>query len=423
MQATITVKQTYIPSPEVLKFLDDFRKMINDVIRIALQENVTSRFSITSKAYQLLIRYPYPTAYRLSACNVATGVLRNYRRELRKKPYLEKPYIKRSFVKMWVRKECVAQIIGNNLRLSLTANDHLPEDKKQFTFIPLSSYILRSISGFTARSVTLTACTLSIAYSKETVVTEPTGLIGIDRNLNNVTTANLKGETEVYDLSEATLTKQKYYFIRSQFKRNDDRIRKKIYGKYGRLQRNKVQQILHTASKKIITNAQAINSGIVMENLKGIRKLYRKGNGQGNFYRGRMNSWSFYELQRQIEYKAKWVGIPLIYVKPNKTSATCAVCGSEVTECVGRKVWCSHCMKSADRDENAALNIVKRGSFLAPDGLVSEAMKGKEQRSTENNLILQVDTSKSGEVGCMCNTNLLIHHSPESTQLANNGET
>ena len=31
--------------------------------------------------------------------------------------------------------------------------------------------------------------------------------------------------------------------------------------------------------------------GTVMEKLKGIRKLYRRGNGQGPSFRGRMNSW------------------------------------------------------------------------------------------------------------------------------------
>jgi len=44
-----------------------------------------------------------------------------------------------------------------------------------------------------------------------------------------------------------------------------------------------------------------------MEDIQGIRKMYRKGNGQGTKYRAKMNPWSFYELQRQIEYKARWL--------------------------------------------------------------------------------------------------------------------
>ncbi|MEM3828844.1 MAG: hypothetical protein QXP36_06495 [Conexivisphaerales archaeon] len=40
----------------------------------------------------------------------------------------------------------------------------------------------------------------------------------------------------------------------------------------------------------------------VKQNIKGICKLYQKGNGQGRDYRSKMKS-CYYELQRQIEYK------------------------------------------------------------------------------------------------------------------------
>ena len=47
--------------------------------------------------------------------------------------------------------------------------------------------------------------------------------------------------------------------------------------------------------------AKASRFGIAMEKLKGIRNLYRKGNGHGASYRGRMNSWTFGEFQRKVE--------------------------------------------------------------------------------------------------------------------------
>ena len=70
-------------------------------------------------------------------------------------------------------------------------------------------------------------------------------------------------------------------------------------------------RILHHASKMIVQQAKNHDFGIVMERLTGLRKLYRRGNGQGRWYRGRMNSWSYAELQRQIEYKARWEGLPV----------------------------------------------------------------------------------------------------------------
>ena len=112
-----------------------------------------------------------------------------------------------------------------------------------------------------------------------------------------------------------------------------------------------------------------------MENIKGIRKLYRKGNGQGKKYRGRMNSWSYYELQRQIEYKAKWAGLPVRYVRAVGTSSKCAVCGVKLIPEEHRKMWCPSCRNVVDRDINAAKNILARGMRFVPDGSQVEAVK------------------------------------------------
>jgi putative transposase len=379
VQAIKTVKQKYAPTPEILRLMKDFRKMVNEAIRLALTENLTARFAINKRTYHLFAIYPYISNFRITAANVACGIVSNYRKSLRKNKGIKKPYALQEFAKSFGES---IKIQGNNLRISITP--------KNFVYIPLSPHTLAVISGFTVRSVTLTACTMSLAFSKETVVTEPTGLIGLDRNLDNVTTANLNGKTTVYDLSKATEIKHRYREVKRHFRRNDARIKKQIFGKYGKLQRDRVNQILHQTSKVIVEDAKASNSGIVMENLTGIRRLYRKGNGQGKDYRARLNGWSFYELQRQIDYKALWAGVKVIYVHAAKTSSRCAICGSKISECTQRKVWCGNCMRLLDRDENAALNIVKKGLIGMPDGLASEAMV----KESSKGVILLVDASQ-----------------------------
>jgi putative transposase len=290
------------------------------------------------------------------------GILSNYRKTLKKHPDAKKPYATKQMLT-----DCYGfRIIGPHIRM--------PISKTKGAYIRLNKHTQTVISDYTVRSVTLTACTMSIAFSKETAAATVTGLIGIDRNLDNITTATLTGETQVYDLSEATQTKMLYREVKSHFRRNDVRIRKQIFSKYGRKQRDKVQPIIHNLSRQLVKHAKKEQLGIVMESLTGIRKLYRKGNGQGKDYRARLNGWSYFELQRQIEYKAAWEGIPLIYVPPHKTSSTCAICGSEISECTERKVYCHKCNKIADRDENAALNIVRAGVRFAPKGLAGEAM-------------------------------------------------
>ncbi|MBN1134043.1 MAG: IS200/IS605 family accessory protein TnpB-related protein [Methanosarcinaceae archaeon] len=51
---------------------------------------------------------------------------------------------------------------------------------------------------------------------------------------------------------------------------------------------------------------------MVYEELKGIRsnKIYSKS------FRYSLNSWSFYQLQKMIEYKSKLLGVPIRLYQP-----------------------------------------------------------------------------------------------------------
>jgi putative transposase len=368
MQAFKSVKQSYAPSPELLTVLDEFRKMVNDCIHIGLTENVTSMKTLSKKAYHELAGYDVPTYYRLTAISKAAGILRNYRHALKRKLGVKKPYATRLMLV-----DCYGfKIINGKLRLPIKARENV--------YIPLNTYVLRSIENHTTRSVSLTACTVSVAFSKDVDQMKPAGLIGIDRNLDNVTIADSRGDIQKYDLSRTTKIKENCRQAKMGFKRNDYRIRKQVYNKYGGIQRSKVGWIFHNTSASIVKQAKEKRLGIVMENLKGVRKLYRRGNGQGRDYRARMNGWGFAELQRQIEYKARWEGIPIYYVNPSRTSSICATCGSPITECAERKVYCPRCHGLMDRDENAALNIVNAGLRFSPKGVASEAVKGNPER-------------------------------------------
>jgi len=147
-----------------------------------------------------------------------------------------------------------------------------------------------------------------------------------------------------------------------------------------------------------VEKAKAEKLGIAMENIKGIRKLYRKGNGQGNHYRGRMNSWTYYELQRQVEYKARWEGIPVVYVDAWGTSSKCSTCGCKTypNEHSSRQLYCPKCNISVDRDVNAARNVRDKGrvrfALIEPP---SEAMAQEPSRE----IILQVDGGKLRQQG------------------------
>jgi putative transposase len=188
--------------------------------------------------------------------------------------------------------------------------------------------------------------------------------------------------------------------IRS-FKRNDVRIRKRLASKYGKRRRERARQLLNQVSKKIVLDARRDKQAIAFEDITGIRKLYRKGNGQGKSFRARMNSWPFFELMRQVQYKAAWEGVPVITLTKGETGGTtrdCPRCGERL-QSAGRgdslryrQLWCEVCEGWIDRDVAAIMNISRRAwlRFSHASGGAGEAVKGNPMLP----VILRVVASK-----------------------------
>ena len=347
MRPVKAIQFRYVASDELASLFEDFRLMCNDAIRIVLKERPRSRFTLIEMAYPRLKEYGLHTHYILSACEVAYSVYRNKDRK-------SDPYIERAFLKL------------DNQSYSL---NHLlmriPTTPRHFVFLTLkgSTHHLSFIDDPTLKrgSITLTGRTVSIAFSKEIAETETLGEVGIDVNERNVTASDTSGDTVVFDTSNVAELKKRYRAIRAKIgrrTRQDNRISQRLYARYGTREKNRTTQALHQVSKAIISQAKEKKFGTVMEKLKGIRKLYRRGNGQGPSFRGRMNSWTFRELQRQVEYKARWEGIPVSYVNPRGTSSKCPNCDSPLIELEGRRVVCPSCRQGGDRDVIASRNIM-----------------------------------------------------------------
>ncbi|MEM3065132.1 MAG: transposase, partial [Candidatus Nitrosotenuis sp.] len=249
------------------------------------------------------------------------------------------------------------------------------------------------------RSFTITPTALSISVRKEVQEIKPESVIGIDRNLRNITIA-MPHQTIMYKTNKILSIKENAQFVRASFRRNDRRVKNRFYTKIRGRQTRRASQYLHKISKDIVQKAKETKSAIILEDLKGIRKLYQKGNGQGNRYRRKLNSWSFYEFQRQVQYKAALEGIPVCYIDPKRTSKLCPVCGGSLQEdrLNRRKLWCSNCGRLMDRDVVASMNVAYKGwaRFTHPGGLPVEAMKGNMSPITQGTLI----PSRWKQVGC-----------------------
>ncbi|MDE1830155.1 MAG: IS200/IS605 family accessory protein TnpB-related protein [Thaumarchaeota archaeon] len=250
----------------------------------------------------------FHSKYVYGALECAASKLKLYRKTIKQKPSAKRPYISRNHL-----------ILDNQLYKIEGDAVLIPTEPGRHLLFKLTRYVLESIRDARLGNLVVTDDKLIISYSRSIPKQKVSEFIGIDRNVDNITTYDTQRRCNMYNLSEASRIINAYDRVKSKFRRNDARIKKKIFQKYGKLQKNRVHNILHCTSKSIISQ----NSGIIMEDLKGIRKLYREGNFQGRKFRRKMNSWSFYELQRQVEYKARWLGLSVEYVRAGGTSSVC----------------------------------------------------------------------------------------------------
>jgi putative transposase len=354
------VNQCFNPDERTLRLIELFRRMTNECIRIGLAEGKTSLKSLSIACYPKLRSYQVSSAYKLCAISKATGILNRYRK-LSRAHHVREPYCSRLSLTT-----CYGVRMGDGKLVMRGA----------FEF-PLNAYVQRFLSQpeLEIRSVTLTPKSISISVRKRVDPIKCIGMLGIDRNLNNLTLVDSRNRIQQFDLRTTTAIKSLSRRNKGGLRRNDVRIKKQVFMKHGRLERSRVNWLLHNVSKNIILRAKLRRQVIVMEDLRDIRKLYRKGNGPGPDYRSRMNSWSCGEVQRQIQYKADWIGIPVIYVRAYGTSAKCSMCGHKgMLPEENRQLHCPKCNLTIDRDVNAAKNIVARGLRFKPVGSAIEAM-------------------------------------------------
>ena len=207
-------------------------------------------------------------------------------------------------------------------------------------------------------------------------VTKSQNFVGIDLNStsHSVVVAN-PSTGKVKKLGkQVPHVKKKYRAIRKRLQRQ----RKfKELKKVANREHQKTVDILHKLTTSIVKEAKENNTGIKIENLKGIRKRCKvKFKKQSNFV---LNSWPFYMFKLMLEYKAKKWGVELQVIDPKWTSQKCSRCGHVDKENRTGKVFkCTHCEHVDHADVNAAFNIA-----VAPEVISSSKKRDLTKRPSE----------------------------------------
>jgi hypothetical protein len=238
-----SVKQHFDPDERILQLMELFRRMTNDCIRIGLAEG-RPRLGPCLVCYAKQKTYGILSAYRLCAISKASGILKSYQR-LSKRHHVREPFCSRPSL------TCCYGVRINAGRLRMPGN---LENS-------LNTHVQRWLSqpGIEVRSVNLATESISISVRKSVEQIECTGMLGIDRNLDNITVADTENRVGRHDLSKATVIKSQCRQIKWSFCRNDARAAKRVFKKYGRLERDRVSWLLHNVSANIVLQARLGN--------------------------------------------------------------------------------------------------------------------------------------------------------------------
>jgi putative transposase len=262
--------------------MNEFRSMVNDLIMIGLETNASSLKRLSLFAYSTMKRdYPsVPSYYRLTAISKAAGILSSRKKSQRRGNVVKEPYLKKPLLVSCYH----FRIKDNSLSFRIYK-------KGKIVRIPLTSHTIQTIEkeGIEVRSFTLTPTCLSLSIRKEVAIYKPERFLGIDRNASNVSCGNME-KVVLFDVKKVEEIAKSTRDVMRSFKRNDVRIRRTLATKYGRRRSERVSQILHKVSKSVVDMAEEGRGAIVLEEIGGLRNLYRKGNYQGRNFRARMNS-------------------------------------------------------------------------------------------------------------------------------------
>ncbi len=374
MEVILSVPFSYDAGGEVRRLLEDFRDMVNFCISFALERRITSYARLRKGVYgEWKKRWDYSTHFCHSACKIALAILKSWRRRIRRgEAKSEKPVARKLFMQLDPQ---LYRFYGGRIRISVKP--------RKFLFIDLKygEYQRRFIDAWREGSlrtgeITMNKTKIIVPFKKEVDLSNPRDWIAIDINESNITAVSSNPHILRVDNNLRTIHTAYFNIIRriQRLKRHKPKTAQKLLKKYSGRRKRRVMDECHKISKKIVEFAKKHNMGIIMEDLKGVRKNIH----YGRMLNRRLHSWNFRKLQSYIEYKAKLNSLPVEYVNPKNTSSLCPTCGGRLAPKGHRLLKC-RCGYEDDRDVTACLNLLRmRGAPLPPKAL-NEAKAERER--------------------------------------------
>ena len=209
---------------------------------------------------------------------------------------------------------------------------------------------------------------------EESNISDICNVVGIDRGINFVVaTYDSKNKSGFVSGKAMKQKRANYSKLRKELQmRQTSSSRRRIKAIGGRENRW-MQDINHQVSKALVKNNPK-HTLFVLEDLSGIRNATERVKTKDRYV---SVSWSFYDLEQKLIYKAKQNQSSVIKVDPRYTSQCCPCCGHIEKANRNKKIHlfcCKNCGYKSNDDRIGAMNLYRMGINHLKDSQVPDTV-------------------------------------------------
>ena len=212
---------------------------------------------------------------------------------------------------------------------------------------------------------------------EESNISDICNVVGIDRGINFVVaTYDSKHKSGFVNGKAIKQKRADYSRLRKELQMRHTPSSRRRLKAIGQRENRWMQDINHQVSKALATGNPK-HTLFVLEDLTGIRNVTERVKTKNRYV---SVSWSFYDLEQKLIYKAKQNQSSVIKVNPRYTSQCCPACGHTEKSNRNKKIHlftCKNCGYTSNDDRIGAMNLYRMGiNYLAdsqvPNTVVTE---------------------------------------------------
>ena len=196
---------------------------------------------------------------------------------------------------------------------------------------------------------------------EESSISDICNVVGIDRGVNFVVaTYDSKHKTGFVSGKAMKQERAHYSKLRKELQMRQTPSARRRLKAIGQRENRWMQDVNHQVSKALV-ESNPKHTLFVLEDLSGVRSVTERVRTKDRYV---SVSWSFYDLEQKLIYKAKQNQSTVIKVDPRYTSQCCPVCGHIEKSNRNKRIHlftCKNCGYKSNDDRIGAMNLYRMG--------------------------------------------------------------